>query len=60
MAEISQTVETARVAVFEVIKNKEVKLATSSPSAAREEARRLGGSVRVTSRPVEAAESISA
>lgn len=44
----------ARVAVYQVVVDGEVKVATSSPTAAREEARRLGASIRVTSRPVEA------
>lgn len=45
----------ARVAVYEVTKDSMVVLSTTSPSAARGEAKRVGGSVRVTSRPVEPA-----
>lgn len=40
----------ARIAVYEVVKDGEVVLSTTTPSAARSEAKRVGGSVRVTSR----------
>jgi hypothetical protein len=43
-----------RVAVYEVVVSGAVQLTTGSPTQARSEARRLGGSVRVSSRPVEA------
>jgi hypothetical protein len=46
----------ARVAVYEVVTDGLVKLSTTSPAAARQEAKRLGGSVRVTSRPVDPGE----
>lgn len=42
---------TKRVAVYEVKVDGDVVLSTTSPVQARSEARRLGGSVRVTSRP---------
>lgn len=42
----------ARVAVYEVVKDGAVVLSTTTPSSARSEAKRVGGSVRVTSRPV--------
>ena len=41
-----------RVAVYNVVKNNETVLTTTNPTAARTEARRLGGSVKVSSRPV--------
>jgi hypothetical protein len=37
--------------VYEVVRAGSVELSTTSPSAARSEAKRVGGSVRVTSRP---------
>ena len=40
-----------RVAVYEVVVDGSVVVTTASPSAARDEARRLGASIRVTSRP---------
>jgi hypothetical protein len=40
-----------RVAVYEVVVDGEVTVSGTSPVAARSEAKRLGGSVRVTSRP---------
>jgi hypothetical protein len=49
---------TTQVAVYEVRKGDEVILSTTNPTAAREEARRLGASLRVTSRP--AAEAVPA
>jgi hypothetical protein len=44
---------TSRIAVYEVMKNGVVKTSTTSSTAARSEARRIGGSVRVTSRTQE-------
>lgn len=41
-----------RVAVYQVSKDGKVVLSTTSPVAARQEAKRLGASVKVTSRPV--------
>lgn len=48
----SAPVTAARVAVYEVVVDGDVVVSTASPTAAREEARRLGASIRVTSRPV--------
>lgn len=47
--------KTTRVATYEVIKDGSVVTTTSSPTSARSEARRVGGSVRVSSRVVEKA-----
>jgi hypothetical protein len=52
------TKKTTQVAVYEVKVGGETVLSTSSPTAAREEAKRLGGSLRVTSRPLEAADPV--
>jgi hypothetical protein len=51
--------KTTQVAVYEVKVGGETVLSTSSPTAAREEAKRLGGSLKVTSRPLEAADPVS-
>lgn len=53
-------VTSARVAVYTVVKGGADVLTTSSPSAARSEAHRLGGSVRVSSRPVTSTDPVSA
>lgn len=45
---------TSRVAVYEVVKDGEVVLSTTSATAARAEATRLNASIRVTSRAVTA------
>lgn len=45
-------VEAARVAVYEIVVDGAVVESTTVASAARDEARRLGASIRVTSRPV--------
>lgn len=40
-----------RIAVYEVVSGGEVVTSTTSATAARQEAKRVGGSLRVTSRP---------
>jgi hypothetical protein len=45
---------TKRIAVYQVKKDGDTMLSTTSPIAARSEAKRIGGSVHVTSRPVDA------
>jgi hypothetical protein len=43
----------ARVATYTVVKDGADVLTTTSPGAARDESRRLGGSIKVGSRPAE-------
>lgn len=47
---------TARQAVYRVMKDGEEVIATTSAKTARDEAKKIGASVKVTSRPVEAGE----
>ena len=54
-ANVPAGARTERVAVYEVQKDGTTLTTTSSPTAARSEARRVGGSVRVSSRVVETA-----
>jgi hypothetical protein len=49
---------TTRVAVYEVVKDGDVVLSTTRPTAARQEASRLGASIRVSSRPAEAGDPV--
>lgn len=58
--EPAQTKSVGRVAVYEVVKDSEPVLTTTNPKAARQEANRLGATVRVTSRAVEAGDPVPA
>lgn len=55
----SEPRRSARVAVYEVVKDGSTIVSTTSPSAARSESKRIGGSIRVSSRPVEAGDPVA-